>query len=146
MQDPNRVPRLNEPSLSSQVARAALHADQLIAEEIALTFRLYPGSENENAKGELIDAAIAQATFIRGRDGIRRDYAAAHPDVAKRFIDQTFADVRDGIFPPTWPKHVFRDYGSDVANLVVAAAYLRNEIKRRIFLGEDTHRTTKEPR
>ncbi len=39
------------------------------------------------------------------------------------------------IFPQDWSG--FRDYGSDVANLVVAVAFLTQEIKRKLIAGED---------
>lgn len=38
-----------------------------------------------------------------------------------------------------------QDYGSDVANLAVAAAYIRQEIKRLIAHGADTTRTSRDP-
>lgn len=45
-------------------------------------------------------------------------------------------------YPPDWSG--FRDYGSDIANLVVAAAFIQQEIARKLRAGEDTTRLSRD--
>ena len=105
-------------------------ADQLIAAEVAVQDKMW-GDANERAKadrGELLSAAVAQLTFVHDRDvigGIAEESALA------------LAKAR--YYPSDWDG--FRSYGSTVANLAVAGAYIRNEMKRLIAAGEDTTRT-----
>lgn len=106
-------------------------ADSLIAAEIARQDRMW-GPENERAdatKGQMLRAATAQMVFLDGMlDG-----------------DDRVVAVQAGRawYPDDWSG--FRDYGSDIANLVVAAAYIRQEIKRKLALGESTERTSRNP-
>lgn len=108
-------------------ADAGNKADSLIATEVAIQDRMW-GDANERADSthnQLIDAARAQLALTRMRlYGESSAYAVA---------------CASGLYPPDW--NGFRDYGSNVANLVVVAAYIRSEIKRRILFGEDTTRT-----
>jgi hypothetical protein len=101
-------------------------ADVLISKEVAIQDRMW-GDANERADAtgnQMIRAAQAQVTLtILKLDG---DTSADALHIAEAF------------YPKDWEG--FRDYGSNVANLVVAAAYLRSEVKRRILLGEDTTR------
>lgn len=103
---------------------AGQKADDLIAAEVAGQDRMW-GVANERAdssRGQLLDAGLAQAQALhRRRNG----------------TDSHFSTP--ACFPAGWDG--FRDYGSDVANLVVAAAYIRQEIKRLVAAGEDTTRT-----
>lgn len=104
-------------------------ADELIAAEVAKQDRMW-GVANERADsshGQLMHAAMAQLDALQDR-------IQGEPDA--------FEEV-----PPAYPDDWtgFRDYGSNVANLVVAAAYLRQEIKRRIANGEDTTRKSRDP-
>jgi hypothetical protein len=106
---------------------AARTASQLIDTEVMLQNRMW-GETNDRAdisQGQLMGAALAQT------------YAVA---LAEFTGDRqaSFEDAKDDFFPQDWGG--FRDYGSDIANLVVAAAYLRNEIKRRRMNGESSHR------
>lgn len=103
-------------------------ADALIDIEVAIQDKMW-GDANERAdstKNQLVGAATAQILLVKMTlDGVPPDMALA---VAK-----------DASYPKDWDG--FRSYGSPVANLVVAAAFIRSEIKRRILLGEDTTRT-----
>jgi GNAT superfamily N-acetyltransferase len=95
-------------------------ADELIAAEIAKQDRMW-GAENDRAdasKGQLFDAACAQMAALRWRQG----------------GDAGAFDTVPSFFPEDWGG--FRDYGSDIANLVVAAAYIRQEIARKLRAGE----------
>lgn len=56
-------------------------------------------------------------------------------------LEEAVAISLDAAYPETWDQGAFRSYGSSVANLVVAAAFLRNEIKRRVARGADTTRS-----
>lgn len=104
-------------------------ADNLIFQEIAKQDKMW-GRINERAdtsKGQLLQAALAQAGATHNR--INGDAAAF--------------DTTPGIYPADWSG--FRDYGSDIANLVVAIAYLRQEVKRKLLNGEDRTRTSRKP-
>jgi hypothetical protein len=106
---------------------AGATADALIATEVAIQDRMW-GDANERAdstKNQLLDAGFAQLVVLHQKlDGVASDTAV---EQAREF------------YPEDWDG--LRDYGSNVANLVVAAAFIRSEIKRRILLGEDTTRT-----
>lgn len=112
-------------------------AEELIAAEVAYQDSLW-GSASERAdisEGQCHDAAVAQLVAL----GAKREGAAS---------EMAFSHVCGGYyFPESWSG--FRDYGSDIANLVVAAAYITQEIRRRLLLGEDTTRSkrdvTKQP-
>jgi hypothetical protein len=105
---------------------AGLKADNLIATEVEIQDRMW-GDANERAdstNNQLMRAAQAQIVLLGGKlSGLSPDEATANASA---------------FYPPDW--NGFRDYGSNVANLVVAAAFIRSEIKRRILLGEDTTR------
>lgn len=109
-----------------QQVNAGNLADNLIATEVAIQDRMW-GDANERADAagnQLMSAALAQLVLLQRKlEGDPSEDAVA--------IGQEF-------YPTDW--NGFRDYGSNVANLVVAAAFLRSEIKRRILLGEDTTR------
>lgn len=120
----------------SQFARpidfAKASADNLILAEIAKQDAMW-GETNERAdisKGQLYYAAMSQIDIVHSLEvaGFDSEYAV---QTAQEF------------FPPDWGG--LRDYGSGVANLVVAAAYLRQEIVRRIRNGESTYRAPRDP-
>jgi hypothetical protein len=103
---------------------AGERADELIATEVAGQDVMW-GAANERAdssQGQLLAAGLAQLEALRVRRDGREDAFDYVPPV----------------YPHDWSG--FRDYGSDVANLVVAAAFLRQEIKRLIASGADTTR------
>jgi len=99
-------------------------ADKLIASEVAIQDKMW-GVGNDRADataGQMADAAMAQIGVVALKSrGVSSDVAVAH--------------CKDDFYPKDWDG--FRDYGSDVANLVVAAAFLRSEIKRKLAAGED---------
>ena len=104
-------------------------ADVLIAKEVAGQDKMW-GVANErtdSSKGQLLDAGLSQLTALsnRRKTGARIDY-----------------NNPPATYPENWSG--FRDYGSDVANLVVGVAYLRQEIKRLIANGADTTRLTRD--
>lgn len=103
-------------------------ADKLIAGEVAIQDKMW-GVGNDRAdatEGQMQGAAMAQIGLVtlKSLTGISSETAVSL--------------CWDEFYPKDWDG--FRDYGSDVANLVVAAAYLRSEIKRKIAAGEDTTR------
>lgn len=107
---------------------AGFSADYLIAAEIARQDEMW-GVANERADtkdGQLMRAGIAQLDAL----------------FARQSGDTTAFDFPLWPYPEDWSG--FRDYGSDVANLVVAVAFLRQEIKRKIAAGEDTTRTSRQ--
>jgi hypothetical protein len=111
----------------NDLTAAGLLADQLIASEVTIQDKMW-GEGNDRAdalKGQMQDAAMAQiGVVVLKRQG-------APSETAVNLCKEEF-------YPSDWDG--FRDYGSDVANLAVAAAYCRSEIKRKIAAGEDTHR------
>lgn len=119
---------------NNKYLKAGPQADALIADEIARQDKMW-GVANERADselGQLAQAAAAQLMAI-----VRMGWNTANMRAV------IFDDARAEFYPGDWSG--FRDYGSDVANLVVAAAYIRQEIKRRIAKGESTHRTSRNP-
>lgn len=103
-------------------------ADQMIAKEVAGQDKMWgPANERtDSANGQLLAAGVAQAAALLDRrvHGSPIDYRTPPT-----------------IYPSDWSG--FRDYGSDVANLVVAVAYLRQEIKRLVANEADTTRLTR---
>lgn len=111
------------------LTEAGKKADDLIAGEVAIQDKMW-GDSNERADvadGQMIGAALAQLSML--------DIKLSEVTTAEEALQYAKA----GFYPDDWGG--FRDYGSNVANLVVAAAYIRSEIKRRIAAGEDTTRT-----
>jgi len=109
---------------------AGVFTDQLIKEEVAIQDRMW-GDANERADAsgnQLLAAGIAQATLVRAKNDNLSVYSG----------EALLNEIKERLYPPDWDG--FRDYGSNVANLVVAAAFIRSEIKRRVLLGEDTAR------
>jgi hypothetical protein len=100
-------------------------AGALIETEVAVQDRMWGDANGraDSTDNQLIHAALAQVVVTQAILNNDEDPVG----VAKPF------------YPTGWEG--LRSYGSPVANLVVAAAYLRSEIKRRILLGEDTTRT-----
>lgn len=95
------------------------------------------GVANERAdvsKQQLMLAAAAQIMLVgkREQDGVVPGSLAE---------DRLIEAVRVMVYPPDWDG--FRSYGSGIANLVVAAAYIQQEIKRRLAAGESTERTSR---
>lgn len=110
----------------TQIGQAA---DDIIASEVSRQDAMWGRSNDraDSSKGQLLQAGIASAIATEARRG-------------------GFENAFDGP-PPVYPRDWsgFRDYGSDVANLAVAAAYLRQEIKRLIANGAPTHRLSRDP-
>lgn len=107
---------------------ASAFARELIDAEIAKQDAMW-GDMNERAdvsNGQLLAAGIAQAHAVR--------LASENPEMRA----EMFLDAQEAFYPQDWSG--FRDYGSDIANLVVAAAYIHNEIKRRLLMGESHYR------
>lgn len=92
------------------------------------------GAENERAdatKGQMMMAAMAQLRYLDTRR------MRGNVDVL------CLKCAKDEYYPMDWSG--FRDYGSDVANLAVAAAYLISEMARKIRNGESTERLSRRP-
>lgn len=103
-------------------------ADVLISKEVSIQDKMW-GDANERAdstNNQLLRAGLAQLAFLSLK-------------LAGAPIDEALKSAKDTFYPRDWDG--FRDYGSNVANLVVAAAFIRSEIKRRVMAGEDTTRT-----
>jgi hypothetical protein len=108
---------------------AGLKADELIAKEVAGQDKMW-GVANERTDsndGQLLLAGTSQALALIDRRQGDEDAFESPPD----------------IYPVDWSG--FRDYGSDVANIVVAIAFLRQEAKRLIASGADTTRKSRQP-
>jgi hypothetical protein len=100
--------------------------------------------EAERLTDELISAELAKQNQMFGRMDKRTDILNGefqHAGMAQ--LDALF-DRQNGepgafetppeIYPEDWSG--FRDYGSDVANLVVGVAFLTQEIKRKLLADE----------
>lgn len=112
------------------LAQAGQLADLLIAREVAVQDQMW-GDANERADAtdnQLIDAAMAQLGFLQLR------FTGLDEAVALQAAEEEY-------YPTDLGWSGFRSYGSNIANLVVAAAYIRSEIKRRALLGEEITRT-----
>ena len=113
--------------MNEQQRLAGEVADKLIAKEVAIQDAMW-GDANERAdstKNQLIMASMAQVALTLNKlDG--------------QSLVEALSEA-SALYPEDW--NGFRDYGSNVANLVVASAFLRSEIKRRVLLGEDITRT-----
>jgi hypothetical protein len=103
------------------------------------------GFEAERLTDELLSAELAKQNQMWGRTNERADTSQGqlfHAGIAQ--IDALF-DRQEGIedafseppavYPEDWSG--FRDYGSDIANIVVAVAFFTQEIKRKLLAGED---------
>jgi hypothetical protein len=103
------------------VFTAEMMADELISAELAKQHQTFGpmAGRTDILNGEYQMAGMAQLDALFDR---QNDEPAAF-------------DSPPEIFPPDWSG--FRDYGSDVANLVVAVAFLTQEIKRKLLAGED---------
>lgn len=103
-------------------------ADALIAREISRQDEMWGvANDRDDTKNcQLMHAGMAQLDALFDR----------HNGEAEPF------GTAPMIFPSDWSG--FRDYGSDVANLVVAVAFLRQEIKRKIAAGEETTRLARQ--
>ncbi len=118
--------------MTTEARVAGIKADDIIDAEVLIQDKMW-GDANERAdamKGQLLLAALAQGLFI-----------AKVNDAPYLKREVALEQARDAFYPKDWTG--FRDYGSDIANLAVAAAYIRNEIKRRILKGEGTHRSAR---
>lgn len=106
----------------------------------------------------LIDSEVATQQKMWGEDVVRVDCAdgqLVQAAQASCLLTMLKADVgfvgtaqqaeklaADAFYPANWSG--FRDYG-DTYNLVVAAAFLQNEIARRVFVGDDYSRKPRAP-
>lgn len=113
---------------SKTPVEAAAHAAYIIRQEVERQNVMW-GDINDRADiahGQLADAALAQMLRLHER---------------RRGVTTAF-DRPPGCYPADWSG--FRDYGSDIANLAVAAAFIQNEIKRLLRDGADTTRTSRD--
>jgi hypothetical protein len=113
-----------------EVSLAGDKADSLIATEVAIQDKMW-GVDNHRAdatEAQMQSAAMASigVVVLKGKN--------VPAELAVKMC-------REDFYPSSWDKTAFRDYGSDIANLVVAAAFLRSEIKRLLLTGADTTRT-----
>lgn len=109
---------------------AGASADDLIAKEVAIQDRMW-GNANERAdstENQLLKAGMAQLDLTM---------LLLMGEPEKRATAMALLEA----YPKDWDG--LRSYGSVVANLAVAAAFIRSEMKRRIMLGEDTTRTSR---
>ena len=108
---------------------AGQEADKIIAGEVERQDKMWGVSNDrsDSSHGELLQAALAQSLALQLR---REGNVGAF-------------DTPPDEYPADWSG--FRDYGSDVANLAVAAAFIRQEMKRLIAAGESIYRKPRDP-
>jgi hypothetical protein len=99
-------------------------AAKLVNDEAAIQVRMWADTDGKRPSGnrELMHAGIAHLQAL---------------DMKLDGFDWAFQAPPD-IYPVGWSG--FRDYDSNVANLVVAAAFIQSEIAARILNGESTYR------
>ena len=103
--------------------------NRLIDEELVVQRKKWGDTtgRDDATNGELAHAAEAQLAGLR------------------TYLETgTFPNPLPAPYPAGWSNG--RDYGSPIANLVVAAAFLKNEIDRRLRLGEDSTRRARDPK
>jgi hypothetical protein len=114
-----------------------MNADEIIANEVKIQNAMWQREEDrpitDNAGGELVLASVSQLIALLDKQhGCTSEEAFGSSGTALQ-----------AFYPTGWSG--FRDYGSDIANLAVAAAFLRGEIARKLRLGEDTTRAARKP-
>lgn len=124
---------MSTPLHVGNIAAAAAKARELIAAEVAIQNRMW---ESDNARadyknGELMSAAMASLDLV------------ALKEIGKLESHTAVKIAQDDFYPANWSG--FRDYGSKIANLVVAAAFIENQIKLALFDGEDFTRAKRQP-
>lgn len=120
--------------MSDAFTAARVTARGLIDSEVATQAKMW-GSDNSRADcmgGELLQGAMSSQllTLVKADPGF-----GGSPQEAENIAREMF-------YPKNWSG--FRDYG-DTYNLVVAAAFLENEIARRIANGDDYSRKPRAP-
>ena len=103
-------------------------ARQLIQSETDIQDNMW-GAANERADvtgPQLLKAALAQLALVDNRE-------------QHHMSEQSALELaKSQHYPKDWSG--FRDYGTYIANLVVAAAYIEQEIKRRLMNGDSSVR------
>lgn len=95
------------------------------------------GQANERAdvsKQQLMKAAVSQIILVGKREEDAVEPGSEEEESLVSFITAM-------VYPADWDG--FRSYGSSIANLVVAAAFIQQEIKRRLAAGESSERTAR---
>lgn len=123
------------PDMLDDPIMAGKFADMLIGSEVSTQDRMWGDANNraDASKGQLLGAACAQSMAVHLFNAYRL-YGKEFPSDR----EVAFNIAKGQFYPEDWSG--FRDYGSDIANLAVAAAYIRNEIKRRLMKGEPHYR------
>lgn len=102
-----------------------VNAGRKVQAEMDRQNRMWGIGRDDHTKGELMYAAMSQLEAV----ALRQD------GEADAFNEPSH------LYPENWSG--FRDYGSDVANLVVAAAWIQQEIARKLRAGEDDTRLSR---
>lgn len=118
---------------AGNITAAAAFARELIAAEVAIQDRMWE-SDNGRAdcqESELMRAAMASLDVV------------ALKEIGKLESHTAVKIAQDDFYPENWSG--FRDYGTKIANLVVAAAFIQNQIKLELYKGEDWTRAKRQP-
>lgn len=108
-------------------------AEDLIKAEVARQNRMW-GAVSERPAEEVAEGELAQAALAQ----LEETVALAGGD-AEAF-NPSYVPFD---YPDNWDRSAFRSYGTVTANLVVAAAFLQQEIQRRLNAGDDFTRTSR---
>lgn len=113
-------------------AEAQAITRRLVDVEFAVQCKMWDEENGraDSAKGELMSGAMTALDLI----ALKRAGLASSTAVKIAAAD---------FYPENWSG--FRDYGSDVANLVVANAFILSEITRLVALGADRTRLSRAP-
>lgn len=108
--------------------------DQMIEKEVNVQIAMWGASRLKSSinSSQLLSAAIASASAIWADRTMPEEPGGR---VA------AFEVAKENYYPSDWDPTAFRDYGSDVANLIVAIALLRNQVLDMVSNGEDTTRS-----
>lgn len=112
---------------------SARFARELIAAEVAVQNKMWDDGNGraDCSNGELMSSAMASLDLVA-----LKDFGKLESHTAVKI-------AKDDFYPENWSG--FRDYGTRIANLVVAAAFIENQIKLCLNAGEDWTRAKRQP-
>lgn len=117
---------MSESPYAGNQEAAAEFARKLLETEVATQMKMW-GDVNrvDGANGELMRAAMTSLDLV-----FLKTEGKLESHTAEKI-------ARSDFYPENWQPNAFRDYGTRIANLVVAGAFIQNEIVRCLVNGED---------
>jgi hypothetical protein len=118
---------------AGNIPAAARFARELIDAEVAVQNKMW---EDDNARADCKDSQLMRAAMASLDLVAIKEFSKLESHTAVKI-------AKDDFYPEDWSG--FRDYGTKIANLVVAAAFIENEIKRCLAEGQDWTRAKRQP-